>query len=89
MAANKKLKVTWKRLKGVDGYQIQYSTNKKFKSPKTVTIKKAKTATKTLKKLKKRKKYFVRVRAYAEGNLNGKVIVSYGKWSAVKKQTTK
>ena len=89
VAANKKLKVTWKRLKGVDGYQIQYSTNKKFKSPKTVTIKKAKTVTKTLKKLKKRKKYFVRVRAYAEGNLNGKVIVSYGKWSAVKKQTTK
>ena len=89
VAANKKLKVTWKKLKGVDGYQIQYSANKKFKSSKTVTIKKAKTVTKTLKKLKKRKKYFVRVRAYAEGDLNGKRVVSYGKWSAVKKQTTK
>ena len=89
VAANKKLKVTWKKLKGVDGYQIQYSANKKFKSSKTVTIKKANTVTKTLKKLKKRKKYFVRVRAYAEGNLNGKRVVSYGKWSAVKKQTTK
>ena len=89
VAANKKLKVTWKKLKGVDGYQIQYSANKKFKSSKTVTIKKANTVKKTLKKLKKRKKYFVRVRAYAEGNLNGKRVVSYGKWSAVKKQTTK
>ena len=89
VAANKKLKVTWKKLKGVDGYQIQYSANKKFKSSKTVTIKKSNAVKKTLKKLKKRKKYFVRVRAYAEGNLNGKRVVSYGKWSAVKKQTTK
>ena len=30
-AGKKSVKVTWKKVKGIKGYQIQYSTNKKFK----------------------------------------------------------
>ena len=35
---NNKIKVSWKRNTTVSGYQIQYSTNKQFKSAKTITV---------------------------------------------------
>ena len=73
-----KLKATWKKLTNVSGYQIQYATNKKFKKAKSKTVK---STSVTLKKLKKKKTYFVRVRAYILAN--GKKV--YGKWSSVKK----
>lgn len=73
---------TWKTISGVTGYEVTYSTSKKFtkKSTKTVTIKKAKTKKTTLKKLKGGKKYYVKVRAYKI--VNGKKI--YGSWSSAK-----
>jgi len=46
------------------GYQIQYSTSKKFSSSKTKMISKNKTLSKTVSKLKKKKVYYVRVRTY-------------------------
>lgn len=73
-----KLKVTWKKLTNISGYQIQYATNKKFKKAKSKTIK---STSVILKKLKKKKTYFVRVRAYKV--VGGKKV--YGKWSAGKK----
>lgn len=89
-SGKKSFTVTWKKVKGAKGYQIQYSLNKKFKKgktygTKTITVKKAKTVKKLIKKLKKNKKYFVRVRAY---KLNGKKKVT-GKWSKVKTVKTK
>ena len=89
----KSFTVTWKKVKGIKGYQVQYSTTKKFKKKvkgkkqvvKTVTIKKAKTVKKTVKKLKRNKKYFVRVRTYKV--VNGKKY--YSKWSKVKAVKTK
>ena len=42
-------------------YEIRYATNKKFKSAKKVTTKKT---SYTLKKLKKGKTYYVKVRAF-------------------------
>lgn len=77
----KKIKLTWKKIKGAKGYQVRYATNKKFKKAKIKTIKKNKTNV-VLKKLKK-KKYFVQVRAYKVSN--GKKVV--GKWS--KRRTIK
>lgn len=74
----KKIKLSWKKLKGVKGYQIRYSTSKKFKKAAIKTIKKNK-AKFTIKKLKK-KKYYVQVRAYKV--VNGKTYV--GKWSKKK-----
>ena len=73
-----KVKAAWKKLTNVSGYQIQYATNKKFKKAKSKTVK---STSVTLKKLKKKKTYFVRVRAYKLAN--GKKV--YGKWSSVKK----
>ena len=65
--AKKAILVTWKKVSGVKGYQVQVATDKKFKkNKKTVTIKKQKTTKTTIKKLKAKKKYYVRVRTYNE-----------------------
>ena len=78
----KKIKVSWKKNTKVNGYQFQYTTNKKFKSGiKNVTIKKNKTTSTVLKKLRKKKTYYVRIRTYKK---DGKTTY-YSKWSNVKK----
>ena len=77
-----KVKVSWKKLTNISGYQIQYAPNKKFKKAKRKTVK---STSVTIKKLKKKKTYFVRVRAYKL--VDGKKV--YGKWSAVKKVKVK
>lgn len=77
----KTMQITWKKLAGASGYQINLATNKKMtKGKKTVTVKKAATTKKTVKKLKAGKKYYVRIRAYE--TVSGKKV--YSKWSAVK-----
>lgn len=73
----KKLKLTFKKASKASGYQISYSTSRKFKKASTKTTKKT---TYILKKLKKGKKYYVRVRAYRM--TNGKK--QYGSYSAVR-----
>ena len=84
--SSRKLKVVWKKIKSVSGYQVQIATNKKFTSgKKTYTVKKASTTSKTITGLKKKKTYYVRVRAYKTSG-SKKV---YGKYSAVKKITIK
>lgn len=75
----KTAKIVWKKVSGAKGYQVKYSTTKKFKKAKTKT-KTAKTKKITLKKLNKNK-YFVKVRAYKK--VNGKKV--YGAWSSVLK----
>ncbi len=76
----KKISLTLKKIKNVKGYQISYSTSKKFKSgtTKTKTVKSNKA---TLTKLNSNKTYYVKARAYKL--VNGKKI--YGKWSKIKK----
>lgn len=77
----KTITVQWKKLSGITGYQVQLGTNKKItKGKKTYTVKKAKTTKKTIKKLKSKKKYYVRVRAYKTQNSKK----HYGKWSKIK-----
>ena len=84
--AKKAISVTWKKVSGVKGYQVQVATNKKFKkNKKTVTVKKQKTTKTTVKKLKAKKKYYVRVRTYKI--VNGKKV--YSSWSKVKSVKTK
>ena len=60
------------------GYEIQYSTNKKFASKKKMTTTKT---TCKFSKLSKKKTYYFRVRGYREAG-SGKI---YTKWSTVKK----
>lgn len=88
----KSIYVKWKKKTvNVNGYQIQYSTSKKFtkKTTKTVTVKSAKTSSKTIKKLKSKKKYYVRIRTYRNAKVNGKTKKVYSAWSKSKKVTTK
>ena len=75
----KKLTAKWKKVNGAEGYEIQYSLNKKFKKAKSKTSKKI---TFTINKLKSNKTYYVRVRAYKLKSSGEKV---YGSWSKVKK----
>ena len=86
-AGSKKFTVKWKKqATQTTGYQVQVATNKKFKkNKKTVTIKKQKTTKTTVKKLKAKKKYYVRVRTYKI--VNGKKV--YSSWSKVKTVKTK
>lgn len=79
-AGKKKLTVTWKKDKNVSGYQIKIATKKNFKGAKTYTVKSYKTYKKVINKLKAKKKYFVKVRAY---KTVGKSKV-YGAYSAVR-----
>ena len=78
---SKKMTIKWKRNSAVSGYQIEYSTDKNFKSGvKTVTISKNSTTSKTITKLSKNKKYYVRIRTYK--TVSGKKY--YSSWSSVK-----
>ena len=85
-SAKKAISVQWKKVSGVKGYQIQVATDKKFKkNKKTVTVKKQKTTKTKIKKLKSKKKYYVRMRTYK--TVNGKKI--YSSWSKIKTVKTK
>ena len=83
--AKKSLKIIWKKINGITGYQIQYSTSGKFKKAKKITIKKAKITSKTIKRLNSKKKYYVRIRTYIM--IDGKKY--YSNWSKKKSQKTK
>ncbi|MEE3344319.1 MAG: hypothetical protein VZS44_09535 [Bacilli bacterium] len=75
----KKAVVTYQKVTNAKKYQVQISTDKKFKKKvKKYTTKKT---IYKFKKLKSKKTYYVRVRAYKK--IKGKTI--YGKWSKVKK----
>ena len=85
------IQVTWKRqITPIDGYQIQYCTNKDFKgrtakittAPQNVSVKK-------ISKLKGKKKYYVRIRTYKNVKVNGKSRKLYSDWSDRKTAVTK
>ena len=62
---SKTLNISWqKQTKQITGYEIQYAENAKFTKAKTVTVKSPKKTSATVKKLKAKKKYYVRIRTY-------------------------
>ena len=63
-SGKKSIKIKWKKVSGVSGYQLQYATNKSFKKGKKITIKSNSTTVRTIRKLKNKKKYYVIVRGY-------------------------
>ena len=78
--------IRWKKRTGAKGYQVQYATNRAMtKNKKLSTVKGNKTFKKTVKNLKGKKAYYVRMRSYKFKN--GKKV--YSSWSDVKKITTK
>ena len=84
-AKKKKLVISWKKVSGIKGYKIQYSLRKDFKTVKTKVVKKSATTSLTIKKLKSKKKYYVRICTYIV--VNGKTYQSA--WSKVKTKKTK
>ena len=81
--AKKKITVSWKKVKNAVGYQVQVSNKKNFKKNKIIinkfTSKKKLTISK---KIKSKKTYFVRVRAYATyKDTYGKPQKVYSKWN--------
>ena len=79
--------VKWTKVaKEVTGYEVMVATNKKFNAgKKTVTVKKANAVSAKVTKLKAKKTYYVKVRAY---KTVGKVKY-YSNWSAVKQVKVK
>ena len=77
--------VKWKKVKGVKGYVISYSTSKKFKNAKTKTVLGASRKRIKIKKLKSKKKYYFRIRSFK--TVKGKTY--YSKWSKKKSVKTK
>jgi hypothetical protein len=86
-AGRNKLNLRWKKASGISGYQLQVSPKKTFKGARKITVKKSAKAY-TVKKLKSRKTYFVRIRAYKKYMSEGKKKQAYGKWVTVKAKTT-
>ena len=79
---SKRFTATWtKKTSQVGGYQLMYSTSSKFSTYKTAKITSYKTTTKTIKSLKAKKKYYVKIRTYKGSYYSG--------WSAVKAVTTR
>lgn len=69
--------IKWKKKTNIAGYQIQYSTNSKFKkNNKKIKIKNSKTVSKKITGLNPTQKYYVRIRTY-----KGK---KYSSWSKKK-----
>ena len=82
----KKVTLKWNpQAEQVSGYQIQYGTKKDFSGAKKLTVKGATMVKKTIKDLKAKKTYYVRIRTYK--TVNGKKY--YSSWSKYKKIKTK
>jgi len=84
-SGSQQLTVSWKKGEDIDGYEIEYGRSKDMKGSKIITIKKTKTTKTILKKLKGRKKYYVRIKAFKV--VNGDTYTS--EWSEMKNAKTK
>lgn len=73
-------RASWKKTSGTSGYQIQYSLYKNFKKPVTKTLTGNTKTSITVSRLKRQKRYYVRVHAYRNANFKK----YYGKWSKTK-----
>lgn len=84
-AYKKKMRVSWKKIKGVSGYEIYRSTKKTKGYKKIKTAKKANIVSYTNKSLKSKKRYYYKIRAYKK--VNGRKV--YSKYSSPKSVKTK
>lgn len=75
------MKITWKKSKGITGYQIYISRKKNFSMETFQRLYKRKKISTTITGLKSKKKYYVKLRPYKKQGKN----TYYGEWSKVKK----
>jgi uncharacterized protein YjdB len=83
-STTKTMELKWKKVTGITGYEIQYSSSKDFSSAKTVKVGKKVTTT-TITKLSKNKVYYVRIRSYSK-MASGILYSSYSKTRTVRTQ---
>jgi hypothetical protein len=74
------MNIQWRKIGGVDGYQVQYATNAEMTDVKSASITKNNTCSYTRKDVKKGKTYYVRVRTYKV--VDG--VRYYSNWSGIK-----
>ena len=81
-ASSKGFSVSWKKGKNITGYEIQYSTDMKFKATKSksMLVTNKNTLNKKITNITGNKRYYVRVRTYCK--VKGKKI--YSAWSSAK-----
>lgn len=84
-AGSKKVTLKWKKTAGASGYQVYRATSKSGKYKKVYTAKKSSVIKYVNTKLKSRKSYYYKVRAYKV--VDGKTY--YGSYSTIKKVTVK
>jgi hypothetical protein len=82
---NKKITIKWNKVSGVSGYEIYKSTKKNGKYVLKKAITKGNTVQFTDKNLKKKQKYYYKIRSYVKKD--GKKV--YSKFSSIKSKTTK
>lgn len=82
------LKASWSKVANATSYEVQYGTSKSFKGSKTVKVS-SKSSSKVLTKLKKNKKYYVRVRAVRTVKVDNKNTTLRASWSSAKNLKTK
>ena len=82
---NKTLKLRWKKSKSVSGYQILVASDKDFtKNVRKINVK-AKKKTRKIKKLKKGRKYYVKIRSYKKVKVDGRNAKMYSSYSKTKR----
>ena len=82
------LKASWSKVANATSYEVQYGTSKSFKGAKTVKVS-SKSSSTVLTKLKKNKKYYVRVRAVRTVKVDNKNTTLRASWSSAKNLKTK
>ena len=82
------LKASWSKVANATSYEVQYGTPKSFKGAKTIKVS-SKSSSKVLTKLKKNKKYYVRVRAVRTVKVDNKNTTLRASWSSAKNLKTK
>lgn len=82
------LKASWSKVANATSYEVQYGTSKSFKGAKAVKVS-SKSSSKVLTKLKKNKKYYVRVRAVRTVKVDNKNTTLRASWSSAKNLKTK
>lgn len=78
--SGKKMKISWRKARGVAGYELMYARSSNFKSGLVKKKISSASSSVTYRKLKKGKKYYVKLRSYKV--VDGKTI--YSKWSGKK-----
>lgn len=79
-AGKQKLKVSFKKMSGINGYEIYLSDSRDGLYEKAATLKKASKTDTTIKKLTSHKTYYLKIRAYKKWNK----ITTYTRYSDIK-----